>query len=410
MTNASPGPADAAPPLDRRLPAEMALGADIWLLHYRRYPVFSPKWLLWRAALFGVCFLMTGVFSGFGYAVLTRSYRIGAEAAFYAVASMFVIYFIGPALATAVRSRWPRGRSLWVVVAVLVGFVVSYLLEEWANTYFKALLDSTPMKAIGSDLKISEGEKTFSHVLNIGWRVTMYVLLGGGLALHGYFRELRRWREAQQQRALDTLRAQKQASELRLGVLQAQVEPHFLFNSLASVRALVRQDPDRAEATLDALVDYLRATIPKFRDVESAVHSTLGQQLDICTSYLEVMRIRTGGRLQYAIEVEPALRTMEYPPMLLITLVENAVKHGIEPKRGPGRVKVIAVREGDRLRVDVEDDGVGLQPGIGGGLGLANLRAQLDALFGARAGFELRGLAGQGTQAVLWIPIDGGGT
>ncbi len=189
-------------------------------------------------------------------------------------------------------------------------------------------------------------------------------------------------------------------------MLQAQVEPHFLFNTLASVRALVRQDPAQAEATLDALVDYLRATIPRLRDGEQALHSTLGQQLDLCASYLELMRLRTAGRLQYAIEAGPDLRVLPFPPLLLISLVENAVKHGIEPKRGPGRIVIDVVREADALTVAVTDDGVGLQPGVGGGLGLANVRAQLETRYAGRAAFALTSAPGSGARAELRIPLE----
>jgi LytS/YehU family sensor histidine kinase len=187
--------------------------------------------------------------------------------------------------------------------------------------------------------------------------------------------------------------------------LQAQVEPHFLFNTLASVRALVRQEPAQAEATLDALVDYLRATIPKLRDEDSALHSTLGQQLDLCASYLELMRLRTAGRLSYSIDVDDALRALPFPPMLLISLVENAIKHGVEPKPGPGKVTIAVERRERDLHVSVIDDGLGLRLGVGGGLGLANVRAQLDTRYGARAGFQLTGEPARGARAELRIPL-----
>ena len=184
------------------------------------------------------------------------------------------------------------------------------------------------------------------------------------------------------------------------------MEPHFLFNTLASVRALVRQDPAQAEATLDALVAHLRATIPKLRDGESLLHSTLGQQLDICASYLELMRLRMGGRLAYAVEAEPALRLRPFPPLLLITLVENAIKHGIEPQPGPGRVEVRASLRGERLVLSVVDDGAGLKPGLGSGVGLSNVREQLATRFGGEATFSLRGLAGgRGAVAEITVPL-----
>ena len=184
------------------------------------------------------------------------------------------------------------------------------------------------------------------------------------------------------------------------------MEPHFLFNTLASVRALVRQDPIQAENTLDALVDFLRATIPKLRDGESKLHATLGQQLDLCRSYLALMQVRMGGRLSYAVEADPALRDAAFPPSILITLVENAIKHGIESKPGPGRVEILASLHEGKLLVQVIDDGAGLQPGLGSGMGLANVREQLASRFGARASFRLRPLSGQGVSAEISIPME----
>jgi sensor histidine kinase YesM len=184
------------------------------------------------------------------------------------------------------------------------------------------------------------------------------------------------------------------------------VEPHFLFNTLASVRALVRQDPAQAETTLDALVDFLRASIPRLRDGESKLHSTLGQQLDLCRSYLALMQVRMGGRLSYAVEADPELRDTAFPPSLLITLTENAIKHGIEPKPGPGRVRILASRHEGKLLVRVVDDGAGLQPGLGTGMGLANVREQLAGRFGGRASFGLHPLPGAGVSAEISIPME----
>ncbi|WP_146910358.1 sensor histidine kinase [Arenimonas daejeonensis] len=248
--------------------------------------------------------------------------------------------------------------------------------------------------------------KPVASVLRVILLATVYGLFGGGLALRAYFSEGRRFTDNRRRQELDALRTQKQQADLRLGLLQAQVEPHFLFNTLASVRALVRQDPAQAEATLDALVDHLRATIPKLRDGEAMLHSTLGQQLDICASYLALMKLRMGGRLSYAVEAEASLRQQAFPPLLLITLVENAIKHGIEPQPGPGRVEVRASVKGERLVVSVVDDGAGLQPGLGSGVGLANVRDQLATRFGDRATLSLRGLPGRGAVAEIQLPLE----
>jgi sensor histidine kinase YesM len=142
------------------------------------------------------------------------------------------------------------------------------------------------------------------------------------------------------------------------------------------------------------------------RDEENALHSTLGQQVDLCASYLELMRLRTAGRLSYGVDVDPSLHALPFPPMLLISLVENAVKHGVEPKPGPGRVTIAAERNEHELCIRVIDDGLGLQIGVGGGLGLTNVRAQLHTRYGARASFGLTGEPARGACAELRVPLD----
>ncbi|HEY6879434.1 MAG TPA: ATP-binding protein, partial [Polyangiales bacterium] len=169
---------------------------------------------------------------------------------------------------------------------------------------------------------------------------------------------------------------------------------------LASVRSLIESDPSTAATTIELLVDYLRATIPRLR--ESELDSTLGQQLEICESYLRLMCVRM-GRLGYRIEVGQELRARSFPSLLLITLVENALKHGIEPKVGPGMVVVSAALEEGRLRVHVIDDGVGLRDSCGSGIGLNNVREQLHARYGEHAKFTLSGAARGGACATIEI-------
>jgi hypothetical protein len=396
--------------LNQALPDDVAAGGRSIFTRYQRYPVFSARWFAGRSWRIALIILPLCVISGFGYAILTGSYRTGVMAFGYSVASIAAVCFFGPLLAGLVRPLRlpPKHERIWIVIAVLVGMGLASGVEMWANSYFEGVLKSLSTNSVlFAKPKVQGVEKAIGHVIAYSLALVFYSCVGGGLALWAYFSEQRRWREWLRQREISTLQAEKSQSELRLGVLQAQVEPHFLFNTLASVRALVRQQPEQAEATLDALVDYLRASIPRLRDETAAIVSTLGQQLDMCTSYLEVMCLRTAGRLQYRVEADEDLRALAFPPMLLITLVENAIKHGIEPKPGPGHVEIVAERAGDRLRVAVIDDGLGLRLGVGGGLGLANVRAQLDALYSDRAVFEIRSQPAGGVRAELHIPIDG---
>jgi sensor histidine kinase YesM len=188
-------------------------------------------------------------------------------------------------------------------------------------------------------------------------------------------------------------------------MLQAQVEPHFLFNTLASVRSLVATDPARAAQTIDGLAQYLRATLPKLRAGTGASPSTLGEQFAICASYLELMRLRMGERLAVELDLPADLHDAPFPPLLLISLVENAIKHGVEPKPGLTKVTLSArMVERNRLEVRVEDDGAGLRLGMGEGTGLANVRAQLLTRFGASASLELGARDAGGVTARIVVP------
>ena len=398
-------------PLGQPLPTEVVAGGGVFRINYRRYPVFSWPWLRGRALIFAICIGLWALLTGVGLGMTTVDAKIGILSGLHFFGAFMLMTCAGPLLATFVRHRdLPlRRERIGVVAAVSIGIVIAYFADTWASGYLAQVMPKTE----GIDLTAKP--PTFSAfttavltTVKVVMSLLIYGALGGGLALRAYFGELRRWRDNRQADALAALEVRKQQSELRLGVLQAQVEPHFLFNTLASVRALVRQEPAQAEATLDALVDYLRATIPKFRNEDNALHSTFGQQLDLCASYLELMRLRTAGRLNYRIDVDDALRALPCPPMLLITLVENAIKHGIEPKPGPGTVTIAAERRERELHVSVIDDGLGLQLGVGGGLGLANVRAQLDTRYGARAGFRLTGEPARGARAELRLPLDDG--
>lgn len=396
-------------PLRQKLPAEVLVGGNAVWSRYRQYPVFGLRWLLGRSLLFCGVIAVVAAFIGAGTGVALQDPGIAIRVGITQFIAFSLMATLGPALATAVRHRgWPVAwERKAVVVAVLAGMVLSFFVDRVASSYIDQLV-KPELAAAGLAVKppvLSPVVKAIGLAINVAALVVIYGLFGGGLALRAYFSEHRRWDEHHHVRELNALESRVHEADLRLGVLQAQVEPHFLFNTLASVRALVRQDPAQAEATLDALVDFLRATIPKLRE-DRGLHATLGQQLDLCSSYLALMQVRMGGRLTYDVRADEALRAAPFPPSLLITLVENAIKHGIEPRPGPGRIDIDAVRDGDALRVQVRDDGAGLQPGLSTGVGLANVREQLAARYGARAAFVLSPAAeGRGVCAEIRVPL-----
>jgi hypothetical protein len=190
------------------------------------------------------------------------------------------------------------------------------------------------------------------------------------------------------------------AAELK--ALQAQVEPHFLYNTLANTRYLARHDPERAAQMLEHLIAYLHSALPDMRSQDS----TLGREFDLAGHYLALMAIRFGERLRYRLDCPEVLAGMPVPPLLLMTLVENAVKHGVERKPGPVCVTLDVQRAGEAVTIVVGDDGAGLgDTVIGSGVGLRNLRQRIAALYGDAAGFDLRRTPAGVTEAVLTLPF-----
>ena len=207
------------------------------------------------------------------------------------------------------------------------------------------------------------------------------------------------------------IQAENRATEAQLRLLQAQIEPHFLFNTLANVVSLMEVDAPRAKSMLEAFVDYLRASLS---GLGHGTH-TLGDEIDLVEAYMKIIKIRMEDRLDYAIDVPEALRALPLPPLTLQPLVENAIVHGLEPRIEGGRVRVAAHRAGDRLVIAVDDDGAGLAasalpptPGRGArgaGTALANIRQRLVQTYGSGASLELEAARPRGVRACLSLPV-----
>lgn len=203
---------------------------------------------------------------------------------------------------------------------------------------------------------------------------------------------------ARAQRAL----AEKRAAEAQLRLLQAQMEPHFLFNTLASVLTLIDAEPQRAKQMLESFTDYLRATLANLRQTEGS----LSTELDLAEAYLRLMQLRMEDRLQFRIEADDDACGVDLPPLLLQPLVENAIHHGLEPSLAGGTVTVHAQRVGPELRLTVTDDGVGPdapQRRPGNGIALANIRQRLKATYGDAASLTVEP-RNPGTRATLRLP------
>lgn len=208
---------------------------------------------------------------------------------------------------------------------------------------------------------------------------------------------------------------EKELAVAKLGLLSAQVEPHFLYNTLGSAKYLIQSDPVKAEAMLDNLILYLRNSLPRTEDAPS----TLGEEVTRARAYLDILQIRMGDRLKLQFDIPAALEKLPFPTMMLQTLVENAIKHGLEPKPEGGTIWVIARTSGARaddpasptqLIVTIADDGCGLDSGkatSGTGIGLKNVRERLNLLYDGKASFTIGANFPSGVATTLTVPIAG---
>ena len=201
----------------------------------------------------------------------------------------------------------------------------------------------------------------------------------------------------------DYHRMSQQVTEAKLSALQAQVEPHFLYNTLASVQALTEVDPAQANAMTGHLIQYLRNALPKMRESVS----TVGQEIELVRAYLNILQMRMGKRLGFEIDVPAELMEAPFPPLMLPSLVENAIKHGLEPQREGGMVTITAHAGDGKLRLVVSDTGRGFADALGSGVGLTNIRERLAALYGDTASLTLVANSPHGVVATIEVPRDG---
>ena len=290
---------------------------------------------------------------------------------------------IGRLLLTRGRDiRWPLGARgyLMVVVGVTLGFLGGNLIgDAWVGAPTFDFLDFA-------------GNKLATALV-----ITITATIG----MCYFFYSRGKSRHLQSQIDL----AQRAATEARLKLLETQLEPHMLFNTLANLRVLITLDPPRAVTMLDRLNSYLRVTLSGSR----ALSHPLSAEFDRLGDYLELMAVRMGPRLRYTLDLPSALRAVPVPPLLLQPLVENAIRHGLEPQVEGGEITVRARHEGGRLVLDVCDTGLGHAPteapSEGGGFGLAQVRERLAALHGDAGALQLTPLREGGTCASISFPL-----
>ncbi len=304
------------------------------------------------------------------------------------------------------------GRTLFIAIVLLLAYTAAGQwrhppLPRWV-VQLAAIGLTAPIATLAVYLVSTGGD--FHELFGNPARVTGFIMIGGAalvfgmvLALGGLYRERDAQANAQAlQFALERETLQRQAADAQLKVLQSQVEPHFLFNTLANVQALVESGSARAAPVLGSLIAYLRAAMPQLHQGAP----TLGQEEALVRSYLELMQMRMPDRLAFALAIDPALRGVRLPPTTLLTLVENAVRHGIDPSEAGGRIDIGARRDGASVTLWVQDSGRGIDEAKAPGTGLANLRERLAATYGNQAQLTLLGVDPHGVRVEITLPAD----
>jgi sensor histidine kinase YesM len=205
--------------------------------------------------------------------------------------------------------------------------------------------------------------------------------------------------EAQEEK-IKRLTSEKKTAEANLKLLQAQIEPHFLFNTLSNVLSLLDTDTEKGKSMLVDFIQYLRASLLKIREQRA----TLGQEMEMIQAYLNIFKVRMGGRLHYKIDLPGKLRATYFPPMLIQPLVENAIKHGLEPKVDGGEIFISGEAKDGLLRLEIVDTGDGFKGEKKSGMGLSNIRARLQTLYGNSGRLILKENEPSGLKATIEVP------
>jgi len=299
---------------------------------------------------------------------------------------------LGAVLAFGLFEQWPQHLPAWLARWVLQVFGVAVAIPLTAVAAFAWLPNSE-----GQQFWEVEHLRGCFTAINVAG-----LLVGPWIALGALVRQKEAFAQ-DQALAFDLERSEleRQALDVRLHLLQAQVAPHFLFNTLANVQALVDAGSPRAPTVLRALIAYLRAAVPRLHEAST----TLGQELDLVRAYLELMHMRMPDRLNYTLHIDDGARALTCPPITLLTLVENAVRHGIDPAEDGGHIDIEVRRQGERCLVRVSDGGVGLRATTGGlGTGLSTLRERLRLVFGDRASLRVSERQPRGVCSELDLP------
>jgi len=291
------------------------------------------------------------------------------------VAAAIAVAIVG---ADRLRARTPRARAAWLALAIAAGALAG--------------------EAVLAALRVPGTTRDTTTLL---LRAAHWSAVAACIALvYGAWLRMVASRAKSQSDELRVADIERQVVVARLSMLRQQIEPHFLFNTLATVRRLHHAEAARGAQLLESFLDYLRRSLA----VGDGALTTLASETALVRAYLEVAAVRMSGRLESRIDVPRELLACEVPALALATLVENAIKHGLAPKAEGGTIVLSARRNGDDLVVDVVDTGVGFSGSLGAGIGLANVRARLLTLYGERGVLALEGRPSGGVRAAITLP------
>jgi histidine kinase len=316
---------------------------------------------------------------------------VGATLVFLAAAYCFLL-----AVSIAEHGAWHRLPPLRRYAAAGLAACGAAILMEMA---LYALVPSFVPRALGAT-RVLDMQQLLGRVM---WSAANFGLTGGlALAVYVRFRSARFAREAFNAAEMERVSASREVLASRLAAMQARVEPGFLLGTLAQVEALYERYPQAGDRMLDGLIAYLHAALPQLR----SQRSTLKAEMQLAESYLRIMQIRMGSRLDFQINVRPELGERDFPPMMLLPLIEDALRNGLEPLPHGGTIAITADAESDRVRVRVADDGLPRSAAANDGFALATLQERLRGLYGTAAQIELTADSPQGVIATIEVPLE----
>jgi sensor histidine kinase YesM len=349
----------------------------------------APQWISWSSLWRGGLLALSVVF------VLSTQFLF-----------QFGLYQVWPVSDILLGWLEHLGDQLIVGSCIFVGAVAAVLIPASSNA--SKLLLLAALIALGAFV----GESilmlrlplppTISVAGVLLAKVARWLVVGGLAYLYFVFeRQAAEAVARTHENELRRVQLDQQVTEARLQSLRAQVEPHFLFNTLANVQQLYRTEPGRGREMLANFIKYLRTALPQMRHDET----TLRHEVDLARAYLDVLQVRMGERLKVYYDVPEDLAGLAFPPLALSTLTENAIKHGLNPLPAGGTIEITARVDGHQLGVSVADTGAGLRANGGTGAGLANLRARLGALYGREASLSIAANAPRGIRATIVVPV-----